>query len=438
MANIFIYSSNAIGKSMAGPAIRSWEFAKELAKNHNVTLISPNQPDIEGIGFKILLRSHLKSQKNAFDKADVLITQGLTCSLAVRAKLHGVKIIIDAYDPMPLESLEQFKSKEMSERIEKQFSSINQLLFNFKMADGIICASEKQRDLWIGFLLAHKLLTPSRYDKDNSLRDFLDVVPFGLPKEEPKKTSAGLREKYELKPEDKILLWGGGIWNWFDPLTLIEAFDLLKSSHPYLKLIFMGIKNPEPSVPEMEMGYKAISLAEKLGLINKTVFFNHGWIPYEERQNHLLDATLGVSIHFDHLETRYSFRTRMLDYIWAELPILATEGDSFAELIDQKQLGKVVPYKNPKILAECIQSLTEDKQELERCKKNLKTLKNVFYWSTVIEPIQKMVQGYIGQPRKRLSLQDFLTLSSFIISQLKEKGFKKSCDLLLNKWRAHA
>ena len=33
MAKVLIYSPNLIGKSMAGPAIRAWEFAKALANS---------------------------------------------------------------------------------------------------------------------------------------------------------------------------------------------------------------------------------------------------------------------------------------------------------------------------------------------------------------------------------------------------------------------
>ena len=48
------------------------------------------------------------------------------------------------------------------------------------MADGILCASEKQRELWLGFLIGAKIDNPPLYDLDPSLRGFIDVVPFGL------------------------------------------------------------------------------------------------------------------------------------------------------------------------------------------------------------------------------------------------------------------
>ena len=41
----------------------------------------------------------------------------------------------------------------------------------------------------------------------------------------------------------------------------------------------------------------------------------------------------------DHLETRYAFRTRLLDCFWAGLPIATTSGDDLAARIERDDLG---------------------------------------------------------------------------------------------------
>ncbi len=432
MANILIYTPNVIGQLMAGPAIRCWEFAKALSRKHQVTLITPNSSELKNPNFTIISR-HSPLYHQHFRQANVLITQFLTCSMALQAKRYQIKIIIDAYDPIPLESLEQFKQAPLSIRNEHQFSSINNLVFNFKMADSIICASEKQRDLWIGFLLGHKLITPFHYDQESSLRHLIDVVPFGLSCSKPIKTGPGLREKYGFVKEDKIVLWGGGIWNWFDPLSLIKAFKKLESTRQDIKLVFMGIKNPDPSVPLMAMTHKAIQLAKQLDLLDETVFFNSEWVPYEERHNYLLDATLGVSIHFDHLETRYAFRTRMLDYIWTQLPILATTGDSFAELIENSHLGKIVPYEDEQTIASAILSLVDNPSQLQTIKTNLGNIQKHFYWDQVIEPIHYMIDLFNQQPSHSLHTKDIKTLTRYIFTQVREKGLGKSLEILIRK-----
>jgi len=52
------------------------------------------------------------------------------------------------------------------------------------------------------------------------------VVPFGLPSEDPVAGRPVIRGVWPgIGPEDWIVLWGGGLWDWLDPLTLIRAVD---------------------------------------------------------------------------------------------------------------------------------------------------------------------------------------------------------------------
>jgi hypothetical protein len=44
-----------------------------------------------------------------------------------------------------------------------------------------ICASERQRDYWLGMLGGRDRLTQAQYTLDPTLRLLIDVVPFGLP-----------------------------------------------------------------------------------------------------------------------------------------------------------------------------------------------------------------------------------------------------------------
>lgn len=420
---------------MAGPAIRAWEFANHLSKDHQVVLITSNQPDIEGQGFTVLPANSPLLPAH-FAAADVMIAQVLTIPMAMKAKRAGIKLIIDAYDPLPLEYLEIFKEETPKVQEEKQYSALNNLIFHFKIADGIICASEKQRDLWLGFLLGQKLITPALYKQDNSLKNFINVVPFGLSPICPEKNGQGLREKYGFKPEDKVLLWGGGIWNWFDPLTLIRAIKILSLTRSDIKLVFMGIKVPDPGVPQMAMCTQAIELAKELEIYDKFVFFNVGWVPYEERHNFLREATLGVSMHFEHLETRFSFRTRMLDYIWAELPILATTGDSFADLVQQHQLGEVVPYQDEYALVKAILALVDHPDRLNQIKSNLQRIRSSFYWDEVIKPIKQMVNQFSLTPKRaRLKFQDIKVLARFLAIHFSEIGFQQSAKLIMKKIR---
>src|SRR5206468_237233 len=83
--------------------------------------------------------------------------------------------------------------------------------------------------------------------------------------------------------------WGGGIYNWFDPLTLLRAVDKLRRRLPEVRLYFLGLKHPNPQVGEMKMADDAVALADELGLVGTHVFFNEDWVEYDDRQNYLLE-----------------------------------------------------------------------------------------------------------------------------------------------------
>ena len=394
--NILIICQDYIGKTMAGPAIRSWEFATQLSKNHNVVVVSHIKPEIKSKLFNLKICNN-KGLKEEIKKADIVITQKITPKIANSAKAFNTRIILDAYDPITVEALEANSHEPIKLR-----KLVNSILLTeqssaFMLADSIICASEKQRDFWIGVLSSVNRITPEVYDSDNSLRELIDVVPFGLSsKPATISTPLVLRKKFGLSEEDFVLLWGGGIWNWFDPLTLIEAVAKLQGKVP-VKLVFMGIDHPNVNIPRMPMVEKAIQKAKKLGLLDKSVFFNEGWVPYEERQGYLLDADAGVSMHYDHLETRFSFRTRILDYIWAGLPIIATQGDSFAEVIEEHKLGEVVRYNDSGSIAQAIQTLASDKALRQQIKGNIRSIQKRYYWQECVKPIENMIAYWDGR-----------------------------------------
>jgi glycosyltransferase involved in cell wall biosynthesis len=431
MSKVLLWCSDVVGKKMAGPAIRYWEFATALSKNHEVILFAPNGNEHFSTPFKIAKNSFFALSR-ALKGATAIILQEVHPIIALLAKSKGVRIILDAYDPVVLENLEIYKERSLFQR-NYQYQCISTAqLFSFRMADFILCANEKQRDLWLGLLMGQRLMTPKIYAEDNSLRTMIDVVPFGLSSHRPKASNFSMREKYGLKKEDKILLWGGGIWNWFDPLTLIEALHEVLKVRKDVHLVFMGVKHPNPIVPEMRMANMALELSKSLDLFNKHVFFNFDWTPYEERQGFLLDADIGVSAHLNHLETKFSFRTRILDYIWAELPIISSEGDFFAEMIQKRDLGTVVPCQNKIALKDAILELL-DSDRIAAIKKRLALLHETMCWENIIQPIEKALSRFSTSSESSFSFAEKRDIFSTLMKiRGPEKVFKKVLSLIRN------
>src|SRR5690606_10905338 len=133
-------------------------------------------------------------------------------------------------------------------------------------------------------------INPATYAADPTLRNLLDVAPFGTADEPPVGTGPGIRGVHPaVGPDDKVVLWGGGIYEWFDPLTLVRAMDQLRHAVPDVRLVFMGVRHPSPAVPDMPIVAATRALVAELGLQDHVVM-NEQWVPYDERQNVLLDA----------------------------------------------------------------------------------------------------------------------------------------------------
>ena len=114
------------------------------------------------------------------------------------------------------------------------------------------------------------------------------------------------------------MLWYGGLWNWLDPVTPVRALPALLERRPGAHLAFLGKVPAEPS--ERGAADRARAVARELGAAAERVHFLDAVAPYEQRGAWLTDAACAVSAHRAHLETRFAFRTRMLDFIWAGLP----------------------------------------------------------------------------------------------------------------------
>ena len=141
---------------------------------------------------------------------------------------------------------------------------------------------------------------------------------------------------------------------------------------------------------------KARELAAELGVSGTHVFFNDSWVDYDERQNYLLEADIGVSTHRSHIETTFSFRTRILDYLWASLPMVVTEGDHFADLVEKHGLGITVPAADTPALADALEKALFDTEFRSSATQALAVVRESYRWSEVLKPLVSHVEGLAG------------------------------------------
>lgn len=392
---VVIVTGDPIGAKLAGPAIRAWNMAEALSAANEVVLVSMSGIE-EGTEAPFRLAHVPVGDDRAFGPiekwADVIVFQGHAMAVFDTLRRSQKIVVADIYDPMHLEQLEQGRELPPEEWARQVSDATEVLNDQLERADFFMAASERQKMFWLGQLAALGRISPTTYDDDPDLDGLISVVPFGLSSEPPRHERDVLKGVRDgIGPDDKVMLWSGGLYNWFDPQTLIRAAAVLAQRRPNVRLFFQGTKHPHPGVPEMAIVAESRRLATELGVNGTHVFFNDSWVDFADRQNYLTEADLGVSTHHSHIETTFSFRTRILDYLWAELPMVVTEGDHFAELVEREQLGRVVAAEDVAGLADALEQVLFDDEFRVAAKANIARVREGYRWDRVLKPLVDFV-----------------------------------------------
>jgi glycosyltransferase involved in cell wall biosynthesis len=386
---VLILTSDHVGGTMSVPGIRASSFARELARDFDVTLAARSFADGEPAGVELVQAADDERQLERLVQGfDVVVAQRLPFATMRALARSDTKVVYDLYVPFAVEHLSMFSAepRTRAEQLLSEWAAAGQS-YALASGDAFVCATERQRDLWLGVLARKGRIDRRAFESDATLRTLIDVVPLGIPGEAPPPRRPARGER--------VLLWAGGIWNWLDPLTPIRAVARL--GLPALKLVFLGVDHPRVERPAMVE--RAQALAREL---NAPVEFRSGWVPYEDRARHLGSATLGVSAHFDSLETRYAFRTRLLDHLWAGLPTVTTRGDVLSKLVQARGLGRAVAPGDVDGYARAIEELLDDPPPGAR----FEPVREELAWPRVVEPLRRLAAEPGRRVRAPRTLQD--------------------------------
>ncbi len=384
-----------ISQERRGPAIRPWELARVLGRDHHVTLLVPNQDHPVHPDFAVRACAGGDTTDEAFASLlaehEILVIQGPALQVYARlAKTLAAGrhyLVADLYDPITLEQLDIDTGGQIGRWLHLEYTAL--LNEQLRLGDFFLCASERQRDYWLGALAALGRLNHDTWD-GSEFRRLIDVVPFGLPGESPPTGTAPVLKGVipPIKPSDRVILWGGGLWDWLDPLTPIQAMEKVVARQPQARLVFFRLANGSTAMSD-----RAWQLASALGLLDRHVLFTP-WLSPEQWAACLLEADVGLSFHQAGIETHFAFRTRLLDYIWAGLPIVAASGDVLSKLVTSHGLGHVVDPGDVDGLADALVSLLDEADARSSRRDAFRTVGAQLTWDRVAQPLAR----YCSQP----------------------------------------
>jgi glycosyltransferase involved in cell wall biosynthesis len=372
---IALLSSEPIRPRMAGIGIRYLELGRRLAgEGVAVTLLSPATPEESAA----LLPAGVEARLYARDRLPALVA-GCAAAVAQGQLANDLLLAapdlpaaIDLYDPW---LVEHFAYRE-SLGLDPYRNDHATWLLQMARGDFFLCSSEEQRTFYLGFLTALGRVNPELAASDPDLRTLIDVVPFGVADELPPHRPY-LPPRAGAAAGERRLLFGG-LYDWYDPWTLLDALALLDRPHWVLLLIH----NPNPGTPQ-RLFAEVERRCRQLGWWGSRVRALD-WVPAERRHDLLRDVDVLVAPHRETLETRLALRTRFLDALAAGCPVVTSEGGAMSRLLREHGAGWVVPAGDPGALARALDQALAGPADWRR---GAVELLRAFRWERAIAPL---------------------------------------------------
>ncbi len=381
-----------ISRKMAGPAIRCIELAREVSKVADTVIASPERIDVDLGPVRHVEFSDENELRQIASDADVVVVFGyLLERYPCLRDMSGV-LVADMYDPWSLEALEQLADDPDVERSDQTIGdaiSAQQRLLS--RADIIMCASSRQESYWRGVHDSIGFAPESSLGGEPSTDLNTITVPFGCPDQPPPAPSFDARSSINCPDDAPLLLWTGGVWDWFDPILVIDAFESTLSKHSDARLHFLGLQLDHLDVPKMRAVDLLRQRIDTLGLQSNVSLGD--WVPYNDRVAFLEAADIGVMATLDLAEIRLAFRTRLLDHFWTGLPTVSTGGDSLTGLIDDHHAGIILEPGDVPGFADAIHRMIVDIDFRDACSEAASQLAESFRWSTVAKPLVSVIEA---------------------------------------------
>lgn len=382
-SRVGLVCSEALGERAAGIGIRYLEMARRLpGSGFDVALVSPwrsGEPPEVPDGSVEARRFDSAPLPELLRDCDAAVAQGQLAN-DVLHQVPDLPTVIDLYDPFLVENLTHLETLGLDPYRNDHRCWIHQL----SRGDFFLCSSPEQRAYYLGFLTALGRVNPHRYRDDPELSGLIAEAPLGVPDPLP--------EYRPLLPpraggERRVLF--GGLYDWYDPQPLLEAFAALPE--PNARLLFVrqppGAQAPQRLLAAVEARSRRED-PRRIGFLD--------WVPFERRYDLLRDVDALAACHRPGLETDLSLRTRFLDALAVGCPVLATEGGTVPRLLREWDAGLVVPCGDVEALRTGLAELVAGGGKVEeRARRGRERTLVDYSWERTLAPLV----AFLSSPR---------------------------------------
>lgn len=131
--------------------------------------------------------------------------------------------------------------------------------------------------------------------------------------------------------------------------------------------------------------------AEQLHIKNKVTFINK--LPFEALRKYTETASIGLCIEKDtNINYRYCLPNKLFDYIHAGVPVLASPLLEIKQVVDKYNIGTFIDTHEPEHIANTVNKMLEEKQQLAIWKKNTEMAALEMNWQNEEQMLLKIFE----------------------------------------------
>ncbi|MEM6344196.1 MAG: glycosyltransferase [Bacteroidota bacterium] len=179
----------------------------------------------------------------------------------------------------------------------------------------------------------------------------------------------------------KILLYQGAV-------NLGRGIDLMIQAMQYMPQVELWIVGKGDVLEEMKR------LAEELSLGERIKFW--GFVALEHLPEITRQARIGLSLEEDRgANYRYASPNKVYDYIQSGLPVLVSDLPEMRALVEQYQVGAILPsaQRKPMALANLLLEMLNDQVAFDQWRQNCQNAAKELNWETEKEKLLAIYQG---------------------------------------------
>jgi glycosyltransferase involved in cell wall biosynthesis len=281
--------------------------------------------------------SQFFTQRKKYERNPIIIVDGLVpinIEYACRAPLNSNKL-----------TLENFENsyKALREASEKIFSS----------SDYVLCGGENQLLYYQGLLSNGGTYTATEL-LEKRILNFPHLI---LPSSQ--------RRKSNISQQKIVLGWFGGLYPWIAPEYLPTLFSALLERNEDLYIKIIGPINGFIAEHELVQQHARKILAEILASKHAGRIHIVEWVHPSKINDELAEITAILTLNPSIVESKLSWRTRFVDLINAQIPIITDGLDQFSqELIKMKAATQITGGDISQICLE-IEEIVFDSSKIE-------------------------------------------------------------------------